>query len=282
MNEREAIDKLDEQMRKKEGELTPKPPIAEVEELVSLSKADERYIINEDGAVKKSHLETRIRRLLDNLVQGDDEIVVKEALRVLGDYRILLDGNEEVIVDGCKVAGGQFRAIKGNYGIFLRNDGAHTYILLTASGDQYGAWNALRPFRVDNTTGAIYFGTSVEFDCNLTLNSGKKGCLPVGAMYIQFNGKSAPGDIFTGTWTDQSATWAGRFFRAVGGAAAAFGTAQAMEIQSHSHYFGGSDGGAASHNGAYYNWYWNITTSATGGVETRPINYAVKIWERTA
>ena len=43
---------------------------------------------------------------------------------------------------------GQFRAIGGNYGILLRNDGSSFYILPTASGDQYGGWVNV-PFAFD-------------------------------------------------------------------------------------------------------------------------------------
>jgi hypothetical protein len=50
----------------------------------------------------------------------------------------------------------QFRMVQGNYGSFFRNDGADTYLLLTASADQYGSWNTLRPFRMNNATGDIY------------------------------------------------------------------------------------------------------------------------------
>jgi hypothetical protein len=54
-----------------------------------------------------------------------------------------------------------FRAVCGNYGVFLRNDGSNTYILLTASGDQYGSWNSLRPLTINNSTGV----------CNISGNS---------------------------------------------------------------------------------------------------------------
>ena len=58
---------------------------------------------------------------------------------------------------------GQFRAIAGNYGSMLRNDGNHTWFLLTALGDQYGIWNTLRPFRIDNATGDAHIGNSALF-----------------------------------------------------------------------------------------------------------------------
>jgi hypothetical protein len=49
-----------------------------------------------------------------------------------------------------------FRMVYGNYGSFLRNDGADNYFLLTNSGDQYGNWNALRPLRINNASGDVY------------------------------------------------------------------------------------------------------------------------------
>ena len=50
---------------------------------------------------------------------------------------------------------GQFRAIAGSYGWFIRNDGSNTYFLVTAVNDQYGNWNSLRPFYMNNVTGLI-------------------------------------------------------------------------------------------------------------------------------
>lgn len=34
-----------------------------------------------------------------------------------------------------------FRAIYGNYGFIIRNDGANTYFMMTSSGDPWGSWN---------------------------------------------------------------------------------------------------------------------------------------------
>ncbi|BCX15076.1 MAG: hypothetical protein KatS3mg088_759 [Patescibacteria group bacterium] len=58
---------------------------------------------------------------------------------------------------------GQFRAISGNYGFMLRNDGSNTYFLLTASGNQYGSWNSLRPFRIANATGDVALGNDTLY-----------------------------------------------------------------------------------------------------------------------
>lgn len=56
---------------------------------------------------------------------------------------------------------GQFRAISGNYGFFIRNDGGSTYFLLTDSNDQYGTWNSLRPLSIENATGTVRINNSV-------------------------------------------------------------------------------------------------------------------------
>jgi long-tail fiber proximal subunit/endosialidase-like protein/collagen triple helix repeat protein len=48
-----------------------------------------------------------------------------------------------------------FRAVQGNYGAFFRNDGSNLYLLLTASGSQYGGWNALRPLTVNVANGNV-------------------------------------------------------------------------------------------------------------------------------
>ena len=50
---------------------------------------------------------------------------------------------------------GQFRAIGGNYGFFIRNDGGSTYFMLTDSGSQTGSWNSLRPLTINNSTGKV-------------------------------------------------------------------------------------------------------------------------------
>lgn len=54
--------------------------------------------------------------------------------------------------------GGQFRAVQGNYGFFIRNDGNNTYFMLTASGDPYGTWGSLRPFTISNGNGVVSMG----------------------------------------------------------------------------------------------------------------------------
>ncbi len=64
-----------------------------------------------------------------------------------------------------------FRMVQGSYGSFFRNDGSDTYLLLTNASDQYGSWNSLRPFRVNNASGKLYVGTTTSLK-NVTQGAG--------------------------------------------------------------------------------------------------------------
>lgn len=57
-----------------------------------------------------------------------------------------------------------FRAICGNYGCFIRNDGVRTWFMLTDSGDQYGVYNSLRPMNINNSTGLVTIGNGLSVD----------------------------------------------------------------------------------------------------------------------
>jgi len=60
---------------------------------------------------------------------------------------------------------GQVRMVHGNYGAIWRNDGANTYLLFTDSGNQYGSWNSLRPFIINDSTGGVTLGqTNISRD----------------------------------------------------------------------------------------------------------------------
>ncbi|CAM8445823.1 tail fiber domain-containing protein [Escherichia coli] len=55
-----------------------------------------------------------------------------------------------------------FRIACGNYGFFIRNDGSNTYFMLTASGDNLGSWNSLRPLIINNANGAVTIGNGLN------------------------------------------------------------------------------------------------------------------------
>ena len=84
-----------------------------------------------------------------------------------GNYALTTDSficNSEVQT----ISANAFRAVYGNYGVFLRNDGSNTYFLITASGDQYGSWNTLRPFYFNNANGDVTMGHNVSITGTLT------------------------------------------------------------------------------------------------------------------
>ncbi|UTQ79564.1 long tail fiber proximal subunit [Escherichia phage N2] len=65
-----------------------------------------------------------------------------------------------------------FRAINGDYGFFIRNDAANTYFMLTASGDQTGGFNGLRPLSINNQSGQVTIGESLIIAKGATITSG--------------------------------------------------------------------------------------------------------------
>ncbi|WP_241420254.1 phage tail protein [Escherichia coli] len=59
-------------------------------------------------------------------------------------------------------SGNGLRIAYGNYGFFIRNDGSNTYFMLTASGDNLGSWNSLRPLIINNANGAVTIGNGLD------------------------------------------------------------------------------------------------------------------------
>lgn len=131
--------------------------------------------------------------------------------------------------------------------------------------------------------------------------------IPVGFIYVQFPGESAPADLFEGEWTNISSQFAGQFFRAEGGNAASFGSSQGGGAPDISGYLGPfltSQINSAS--GAIYFGFgsqvnWNVETSGSMGEvyahvnlsalrshagyslnEFRPANHTIRIWKRTS
>ncbi|WP_097290449.1 tail fiber protein [Escherichia coli] len=84
------------------------------------------------------------------------------------DNSITMSVNGEVVSRTANA----FRAVYGNYGVFLRNDGSLTYLLVTASGDQLGGWNSLRPFSFRNDTGRVALGNGVDINNGAVINGG--------------------------------------------------------------------------------------------------------------
>lgn len=100
------------------------------------------------------------------------------------------DGDITTYQGGKITASGELRSTTanglriayGNYGFFIRNDGTNTYFLLTASGDQYGSYNDLRPLTINNSTGKVTCNHSILTNSiSTTATSYVKGCLGVGS-----------------------------------------------------------------------------------------------------
>lgn len=74
------------------------------------------------------------------------------------------------ISNGFDAGGFNARFVGGNYGVGWRNDGANTYLLLTNVNQPLGAFNTLRPFFVNDATGAVTIdqsGVGTTFGGNL-------------------------------------------------------------------------------------------------------------------
>lgn len=124
-------------------------------------------------------------------------------------------------------------------------------------------------------------------------------CHPIGETYVQYptitdmigvtRNTVDPMTLYnvngvTSTWVELN--YDGAFFRADGGNANVFDAGiQDMAIQSHSHNIGIYSTSAGASRVSAYNsgtYQRSVATENTGGNETRPKNYTIKIWQRTA
>ena len=96
-----------------------------------------------------------------------------------------------------------FRAISGNYGAIIRNDGEHLYFLLTNSNDQYGSFNGLRPLYINLATGLVKMqqglqigGCTISWDAANNMLKFDKGLYsegPVSARGVNASGSTGSG-----------------------------------------------------------------------------------------
>jgi hypothetical protein len=64
------------------------------------------------------------------------------------------------------------RAVAGNYGTMFRFDASDFYVLFTASGDQYGGYNGLRPVQINAATGRVTVGNGLTSTLDVTVGAG--------------------------------------------------------------------------------------------------------------
>ena len=130
--------------------------------------------------------------------------------------------------------------------------------------------------------------------------------MPVGSVYIQFKGQPNPSSLWGGTWSNISSSFAGRFFRAEGGNAVAFGSDQAEGLPNiFGWFYAYCDNSVGSRSDnvlfTYQDAVKGYTTGTNGSYQRRlnfnankvnsiygssthvtPINSTVRIWKRTS
>lgn len=118
-------------------------------------------------------------------------------------------------------AGTYARSVVGNYGVMLYNDGTAWYLMKTASGDQYGSYDATRPFAITLATGAVTLGTAVTMNSTASIAGtlGVTGVATFGSQATFNNGSTNAGwvrstgaigwynDTYGGGINMQDATW---------------------------------------------------------------------------
>ncbi|OCP21881.1 MULTISPECIES: hypothetical protein [unclassified Ensifer] len=90
------------------------------------------------------------------------------------------------------VSANNYRIKYGNYGQFWRFDGGTLYLMFTASGDQAGGYNALRPFMVNAASGTVSMGHGLSVTGNVSAS---------GTVYAGASGRLAgDGNVFGTLW----------------------------------------------------------------------------------
>lgn len=163
----------------------------------------------------------------------------------------------------------------------------------------------------DNVKGNLFSGKTFKDAVAQAINEEVAiAKLPEDFIYVQFRGQKSPEELYPGTdWEDVSSTYAGRFFRAAGGSAVAFGKQQGGGLPNITGYFqwatnpppgrytrggaffgNGTDRYISANNGGSYlyddmdvNFNASRSSSLYGAAtEVRPINETIRIWKRIA
>lgn len=83
-----------------------------------------------------------------------------------------MSGTLKVGAEVQSTSANSFRIAYGDYGTFWRNDGSSLYLMLTNKGDAYGAYNALRPLRINLASGAV--ASETPFSVTNTITASKE------------------------------------------------------------------------------------------------------------
>ncbi|WP_449567004.1 phage tail-collar fiber domain-containing protein [Lelliottia nimipressuralis] len=102
-----------------------------------------------------------------------------------------MTGTLKVAAEVQTTSANSYRMIYGSYGTMWRQDGANLYLMITNAGDQYGAYNSLRPFAVNLATGDVTINklglvNFVNFDARYyTKAQSDAACMPRTGAYTK-------------------------------------------------------------------------------------------------
>lgn len=260
------------------------------------------YCIKDNGAdLSKIYNPVNNSEYWAKIINNKGKIMADNLSVILGSFALLneLSLNDEKLKDILSISKGGTGS--DNFQMAANNILKDTAVTSTISDSEYIY---------------VYASGNVKKISLSSLNNILKASLPVGFIYIQLRGQSTPDVLFktTGKWQDISSTYAGEFFRAVGGASAGFGSKQNEGLPnitgSFNNFVGGSynkntnDGYLLSGSGAlsfqfqrtttfYANEYggyvdfnklsFNASSSNKiygASTHVTPYNSAVRIWKK--
>ena len=186
---------------------------------------------------------------------------------------------------------------------------ANFWTFLSAKVKALKVNNAAKADKATNADNAAKLNNKAESALSVSYAaSAGKVIPPVGFVYVQFSGQSAPNALWGGTWQNVSNLYAGLFFRAEGGAAAAFGSSQAEGLPNITGKISGEyislfsylttsgaftspinqtkecpDGRSSVRNCSGFSFSASNSNSIYGASShVTPVNTTIRIWKRTA
>lgn len=93
--------------------------------------------------------------VMNSLIINSEGTSITGDLSVSGSYGAI--NCTSILASGeiVTTSGNAFRAKQGDYGFFIRNDGANVYFMLTDAGNPDGNWNGLRPLTINCASGKV-------------------------------------------------------------------------------------------------------------------------------
>ena len=118
-----------------------------------------RFRSSTGASIWHETIENNVYRLCTGTTDAQEELVLRT-----GSYAKFAGEIISKSANGLRIA-------YGNYGFFIRNDGSCTYFMLTASGDNLGTWNSLRPLTINNANGAVSIGNGLNVTGDIRTNA---------------------------------------------------------------------------------------------------------------